>query len=121
MTIPFYFVVDVDECKSLTLNICDDPSRANCRNTYGSFECVCKLGFTGNGSHCIGKVPIIPYHADSNQSPMFKTTQMLMSVKKILQIVRRCVLILKAASSVSVTTQVMQWLEKMEPVKVRWG
>ena len=45
---------DVDECLSDVLNICDDPSRANCTNTIGSFECFCKEGFSGNGTNCTG-------------------------------------------------------------------
>ena len=49
------FILDIDECFSDALNMCDDPSRAVCTNTIGSFECSCRDGFTGNGENCTGQ------------------------------------------------------------------
>ena len=40
---------DVDECERKPCH-----ENANCTNTPGSFECLCKTGYTGNGSHCAG-------------------------------------------------------------------
>ena len=36
---------DIDECSSECLNECDDDTSL-CTNRIGSYECVCKLGFT---------------------------------------------------------------------------
>lgn len=50
---------DIDECLEMT----DDCHKnAKCVNTEGSFECVCKPGYTGDGRNCEGiihKPPII--------------------------------------------------------------
>ena len=40
---------DTDEC-ALGLHNCDD--NASCINLYGSYECSCDNGFTGNGENC---------------------------------------------------------------------
>ncbi|CAK8688435.1 unnamed protein product [Clavelina lepadiformis] len=40
---------DIDECKENKHNCHED---AECLNTYGSFACVCKDGFTGDGLMC---------------------------------------------------------------------
>ena len=32
---------------------------ADCINTEGSFECVCKPGYTGDGKDCEGKLKIL--------------------------------------------------------------
>ena len=45
------FTLDFDEC-SLEPNPCDDHS--NCINSDGSYSCICKQGFTGNGAVCEG-------------------------------------------------------------------
>ena len=39
---------DIDECQHATLNNC--TSNVTCNNTYGSFRCLCKVGFTENAS-----------------------------------------------------------------------
>ncbi|XP_035668227.1 uncharacterized protein LOC118410561 [Branchiostoma floridae] len=43
-------ICDEDECAT-------EPSvchvNATCHNTVGSYECVCKEGFVGNGEHCV--------------------------------------------------------------------
>ena len=42
---------DIDECTSDTDN-CD--VNADCINTGGSFQCVCRAGYEGNGQVCTG-------------------------------------------------------------------
>ena len=53
---------DIDECfpgdlsneyMHLAHNCHDD---ANCSNTKGSFSCACRLGYSGNGVICEGKI-----------------------------------------------------------------
>ena len=41
----------MDECSDGTHN-CD--VNADCNNTLGSYKCLCKDGFHGNGTNCIG-------------------------------------------------------------------
>ena len=36
----------------------DCSENANCMNTEGSFECVCKSGYTGDGRTCEGIIII---------------------------------------------------------------
>ena len=43
------FHLDNDEC-SLNTSECDP--NANCSNTLGSYECVCRAGFEGDGRNC---------------------------------------------------------------------
>ena len=45
------FVLDVDEC-SASGSFCD--VNADCENTRGSYRCLCKPGFTGDGKICSG-------------------------------------------------------------------
>ncbi|XP_066022870.1 uromodulin-like [Pocillopora verrucosa] len=40
---------DMDECK---YNISNCDVNANCTNTYGSYKCTCKVGYTGDGHSC---------------------------------------------------------------------
>ena len=46
------FPSDVDEC-TYGMHTCDDSTRADCIDTEGSYECVCKPGYIGNGTTCI--------------------------------------------------------------------
>ena len=50
---------DVDECAEGTHN-CD--TNANCTNIPGSFLCICKDGFTGDGISCEGKHDCVRAH-----------------------------------------------------------
>ena len=43
-------VLDINEC--VTGSLCDN--NALCENTEGSFMCVCKEGFDGDGFNCTG-------------------------------------------------------------------
>ena len=43
-------ILDIDECADASSNKCDD--NANCTNTTGSFTCVCREGFSGDGVNC---------------------------------------------------------------------
>ena len=47
-----FILTDIDECSTKTHN-CN--LNANCTNTDGSFKCVCKEGYTGDGKSCSGK------------------------------------------------------------------
>ena len=48
-------ILDIDECTSSPCSI-----NSTCNNTVGSYSCICKNGFIGNGTHCTGmKGPIV--------------------------------------------------------------
>ena len=49
----FNLVLDIDECSSNS-HSCD--ANAVCNNTRGSYTCACKLGYSGDGKNCTGKV-----------------------------------------------------------------
>lgn len=54
--VPSYWfrnIVDIDECDQ-GQHDCD--TNANCINKPGTYDCDCKIGFTGNGTHCLGKL-----------------------------------------------------------------
>ena len=42
---------DIPECER-ELDDCDP--NANCTNTFGSYDCNCNTGFTGDGFNCSG-------------------------------------------------------------------
>ena len=42
----------MDECSAF-VSVCD--ANADCKNTFGSYRCSCKTGFTGDGKTCNGK------------------------------------------------------------------
>ena len=46
------FFLDIDEC-SIGNGGCHGD--ADCHNTVGSFNCICKTGYDGDGLNCIGK------------------------------------------------------------------
>ena len=46
----------MDECK---YNISDCDVNANCTNTYVSYKCTCKAGYTGNGRSCSGTLNFV--------------------------------------------------------------
>ena len=52
MCIFMYICVDVDECEFEELNECHEM--AGCNNTFGSYDCICKAGYMGNGRNCTG-------------------------------------------------------------------
>lgn len=47
------FCSDVDECNA-DASSCDD--HATCTNSYGSYNCQCISGYTGDGQTCTGEV-----------------------------------------------------------------
>lgn len=47
----FLCISDLDECSNGT-HMCN--SNADCRNTQGSYRCICKEGFSGDGFFCSG-------------------------------------------------------------------
>ena len=44
-----FFRTDVNECETA---LCDP--NADCINTFGSYNCLCRQGFEGNGFNCTG-------------------------------------------------------------------
>jgi fibulin 1/2 len=45
-----YLLLDIDECINDEVNNCSP--NASCNNQVGSFECICKDGYQGNGEQC---------------------------------------------------------------------
>ena len=45
----FIFVLDVDECTA-SFPVCH--VNATCNNTIGSYNCICKQGYSGDGKTC---------------------------------------------------------------------
>ena len=52
----FWLFADVNECQNGEHN-CDVNAR--CNNTFGSFNCTCLQGYSGNGVNCSGKVAFV--------------------------------------------------------------
>ena len=50
--LPLSLFIDLDEC-SISNGGCHVD--ANCQNTAGSFNCICKTGHNGNGLNCVGE------------------------------------------------------------------
>ena len=48
-----FFLADIDECKDSTQNNCS--SNANCTDRIGSYDCICSVGYTGDGYSCDGR------------------------------------------------------------------
>ena len=44
------FPADIDECG--TANNCSD--QADCHNFIGGYSCICRTGYSGNGTNCDG-------------------------------------------------------------------
>lgn len=44
-------IVDIDECENGNADCADNST---CTNTPGSYDCVCRPGFSGNGFTCEG-------------------------------------------------------------------
>ena len=49
-----YLISDIDECSKNSHNC--SYTTATCTNTNGSFKCICKPGFSGDGHNCTGTV-----------------------------------------------------------------
>ena len=49
----YFFYTDINECEG-EVPVCHDD--AFCMDTDGSYECMCKEGYSGNGTSCIGKL-----------------------------------------------------------------
>ena len=47
------FCIDVNECTEGTDNCHEN---ATCINTFGSFECTCIAGFSGDGVNCTSEI-----------------------------------------------------------------
>ena len=47
---------DINECANNTSNNCH--VNATCSDTFGSYECQCNDGFTGDGVNCTGMLEI---------------------------------------------------------------
>ena len=45
---------DIDECSNKLANECD--INANCTNTAGSYNCQCRIGWSGKGKNCSGTI-----------------------------------------------------------------
>lgn len=47
------YCVDINECDSLTDNICN--VNAECVNVAGGYACICRAGYAGNGYQCVAE------------------------------------------------------------------
>ena len=47
----YYVFTDINECTAGT-QTCD--AMATCMNTMGSYECMCNMGYEGDGFMCTG-------------------------------------------------------------------
>ena len=47
-----FSTTDMDECADDTLNECHE--NGDCNNTIGSYDCMCTIGYTGDGFNCSG-------------------------------------------------------------------
>ena len=55
---------DIDEC---TTNVHSCDVNAICQNTVGSYSCICKAGYTGDGKKCNGNYRLFVHFHYLNQ------------------------------------------------------
>ena len=61
-------MIDINEC---TLGTHNCHTSATCTNIPGSFNCTCKIGYSGNGTFCQGLfIVIIPILQLINEQKM---------------------------------------------------
>ena len=48
--------LDIDECK---IDNGGCAKHSTCKNTVGSYECVCDTGFKAKGKHCVGMLLVL--------------------------------------------------------------
>ena len=49
----------ISENRSEQTDGCADEMVAECINTVGSYNCTCRMGFTGNGMTCTGETYVL--------------------------------------------------------------
>ena len=76
-------LLDINEC-STGADACD--VNAKCKNTVGSYTCTCKIGFTGNGRTCTGKIYLTDWFLPFFQ--MFFCSREIHDIKCYSQIVK---------------------------------
>ena len=57
-------IADINECVTEEHNC--DANHAYCNNTKGSFACLCKPGYTGDGLNCTGNKTKMFRYQESN-------------------------------------------------------
>ena len=77
------FFFEIDECQGQKHN-CDINAR--CDNIFGSFNCTCVQGYSGNGVNCSGmtsnsELDGVEYNSRSNPSSYSKSDDYLISNK----------------------------------------
>ena len=95
--ISWLYITDINECRSN--NSCD--INAECINTNGGFNCVCKTGFNGTGQFCEGKVLYAPHQ------PIFTSLYMQILMSALENIIVATVQILMEAMSASVLVHLL--------------
>jgi len=68
-SLKLYGFTDIDECAEHNGG-CTEHS--TCKNTAGSYDCVCDAGFKAHGSKCVGQLMISAAHTCTLLANVFR-------------------------------------------------